>query len=159
MKTNSIIGIICIALSIIILILVHSHKDNSFSKPYQIKPQRIEKNIDSKIAPIKKNYIEVVAKITAYTPGKESCGKHANGRTSINQNAWVMDGVAVDPKAIPYGTKIWIDGIGLKEADDTGSAMRSAWRNNRMVHIDVRMPTVWAAKQWGVRYKHIKVYL
>ena len=46
----------------------------------------------------------VRAKVTAYEPGRRSCGKYANGKTSIGQNAWIMDGVAADPRAIPYGT-------------------------------------------------------
>lgn len=100
----------------------------------------------------------VRAKVTAYEPGRRSCGKFANGKTSIGHNAWNMDGVATDPKAIPYGVYCDVPGIGIREVDDTGSAMRKSWRRYGRYHIDVRMPYYYQAKRWGVKYLDVKLY-
>jgi len=99
----------------------------------------------------------VTAKVTAYTPGKESCGKYANGKTSIGRNAWRMIGVATAPKAIPYGTVIDIPGVGKRIVDDTGGAMRQNARRG-IYHIDLRMQYVYQCKKWGVRWMKVKLY-
>lgn len=52
--------------------------------------------------------------------------------------------IAVDPSVIPLGTKLYIPGVGIVRAEDTGGAIRG----NR---IDVCLPTEAAARQWGVR--------
>jgi 3D (Asp-Asp-Asp) domain-containing protein len=90
----------------------------------------------------------VVAKVTAYEPSAVSCGSSADGKTSTLRSAWRMDGCAVAPEAIPYGTLVWIPGIGWRLADDTGSAMKRSWKKG-MYHIDVRMGTVSQCRRWG----------
>jgi 3D (Asp-Asp-Asp) domain-containing protein len=101
----------------------------------------------------------VVAKVTGYTPGEESCGKFADGFTSTGANAWALWGVAADPKALPYGTLIYIPGVGYREVDDTGSAMRDAWRKEGKVHIDLRFSQVKDALQWGVRNLQVHIFI
>ncbi|MHC4713964.1 MAG: hypothetical protein ACYTAN_11955 [Planctomycetota bacterium] len=100
----------------------------------------------------------VRAKVTAYDPSRRSCGRFADGKTSIGQNAWVMDGVASDPRVVPYGTYVVIPGAGGRTVDDTGSAMRRSWRRYRRVHLDLRMKYPYQAKRWGVKYLDIKLY-
>jgi 3D (Asp-Asp-Asp) domain-containing protein len=100
----------------------------------------------------------VRAKVTAYEPSARCCGEYANGRTSIGQSAWIMDGVAADPRAIPYGTYCVVPGVGGKTVDDTGGAMRDSWRAKGRYHIDVRMPYYSQAKRWGVKYLDIQLY-
>ena len=127
LRIKNVLALVCFILTFIILVLVQHSREYHNTPQIQTIPQIQKKPVKKPVKVIKqKEYIELYAKITAYTPGKESCGKHANGRTSINKNAWKMDGIAVDPKAIPYGTKVWIDGIGFKEADDTGGAIVGA---------------------------------
>ncbi len=100
----------------------------------------------------------VRAKVTAYDPSRRSCGRFADGKTSIGESAWVMDGVASDPLAIPYGTYVVIPGVGGRTVDDTGSAMRTSWRRYRRFHLDVRVHYPYQAKQWGVKYLDVKLY-
>ncbi|MBI5366431.1 MAG: 3D domain-containing protein [Planctomycetes bacterium] len=100
----------------------------------------------------------VTAKVTAYDPSYRCCGDSADGRTSIMDDAWIMDGVAVDPRAIPYRTLLLVPGVGFREADDTGSAMRQSWERESVYHIDVRMPYFEQAREWGVKYLQIKLY-
>lgn len=69
-----------------------------------------------------------------------------------------MDGVAADPAVLPYRTLVWVPGIGWREVDDTGGAMKASWRRERTVHIDVRMPYFYQARRWGVRHLPIRLY-
>ena len=77
--------------------------------------------------------------ITAYTLGEGS----GTGRTSIGLVPY--EGiVAVDPRVIPYYTKLYIPGYGIAMAGDTGGAIRG----NR---LDVFMHDWHRAIQWGRR--------
>lgn len=91
------------------------------------------------------------AKLTAYEPSRLSCGEFADGVTSTGRNAMVPDGVAVAPEVIPYGSLLFIPGIGFRRADDTGGAMVTAWRRRRQVHVDIRMRTIPECREWGVK--------
>ncbi|GAB6172578.1 3D domain-containing protein [Paradesulfitobacterium aromaticivorans] len=53
--------------------------------------------------------------------------------------------VAVDPRVIPLGSKVYVDGYGQAEALDVGGAIKG----NR---IDLYMDSEEAARSWGVRY-------
>ena len=93
------------------------------------------------------------AKVTAYCPCEQCCGKYADGRTSTGKDAWRTRGVAVDPKRIPYGSKVTIPGAGTFIADDTGGAMRNA----KMIHIDLRFNNHVEALAWGVQHMEVVV--
>lgn len=73
----------------------------------------------------------------------------ASGRKAV----WNPDGystIAVDPKVIPYGTKLFVQGYGFAIAADTGTAIKG----NK---IDVYFNTYRQACDWGA--KHVKVYI
>ena len=99
----------------------------------------------------------VSARVTAYDPTGCCCGHSADGRTSVHDNAWVMDGVAADPEAIPYRTRLWIPGAGWREVDDTGSAMKQSWREGK-VQVDLRVPSHGEARRWGSRQLALSLY-
>lgn len=85
---------------------------------------------------------------SAYTPGPESCGVYADGYTATGKKAGYGI-VAVDPRVIPLGTKLFIDGYGFAVAEDVGSAIKG----NR---IDLCYETVREALLFGRR--KVKVY-
>jgi 3D (Asp-Asp-Asp) domain-containing protein len=93
--------------------------------------------------------------LTAYTAGHESTGKRPEdvgyGITSSGET--VADGVtiAVDPHVIPIGSRVYIEGIGYRIAQDTGSAIKGH-------RIDVYMNDLEAARQFGIK-KHVRVQL
>lgn len=67
------------------------------------------------------------AECTAYTAGYESTGKTpehpAYGLTASGQQ--VRKGiVAADTNVLPFGTKLYIDGLGIFEVQDTGSDIK-----------------------------------
>lgn len=68
-----------------------------------------------------KEAIQMVA--TAYYPGPESTGRYADGVTATGMRAG-HGVVAVDPRVIPLGTRLYIPGYGLAVAGDVGSAIK-----------------------------------
>ena len=102
------------------------------------------------------SYQVIRMKATAYYPGKEYCGKFADGKTSISRDAWNTFGVAADPKLLPYRTRIEIPGIGTRMVDDTGGAMRQSAKKG-IYHIDIRMHSYQEAKNFGVKWLNVKI--
>ncbi|MEK3886770.1 3D domain-containing protein [Bacillus sp. FSL K6-3431] len=101
-------------------------------------------------APKKATYKTMTVKATAYTAGCKGCsGITATGiNLKKNPNAKV---ISVDPKMIPLGTKVYVEGYGEAIAGDTGGAIKGK-------KIDLHMPTKKKALNWGVKTVKIKVY-
>lgn len=106
----------------------------------------------------KLNYTNVLnVKATAYTadcdpngvPDDPYMGRTATG-TWAKRNPNGYSTIAVDPRVIPLGTKVYVEGYGLAIAEDVGSAIKG----NR---VDVFMNTYSQTISWGVRY--VKVYI
>jgi uncharacterized protein YabE (DUF348 family)/3D (Asp-Asp-Asp) domain-containing protein len=66
--------------------------------------------------------------LTAYSAGVSSTGKGAGhpqyGVTSSGARVTEGRTIAVDPKVIPIGWWVYIDGLGFRRAEDTGSAVK-----------------------------------
>lgn len=92
---------------------------------------------------------EMTVTATAYTAYCTGCsGTTAIGidlRTNPNQRV-----IAVDPRVIPLGTKVWVEGYGEAIAGDTGGAIKG----NK---IDVFIPSQENALAWGVKTVKIKI--
>ncbi len=95
----------------------------------------------------------MICKLTAYGPGYESTGKRPGDPgymvTASGKLATPKRTIAVDPKLIPLGSLVYIDGIGYRVAEDIGGAVKGE-------HIDVYFPSDNEAVQFGVR-RHVKV--
>lgn len=87
-------------------------------------------------------------KLTAYCPCYKCCRK-TDGITVTGTRATAGRTIAVDPRQIPYGTKVIIDGH-TYVAEDCGGGIRG----NR---IDVFFETHQEALNFGVQYKNIKI--
>lgn len=85
---------------------------------------------------------KVSAKATAYTDSL-SFGITASG-TRVKRNADGYSSVAVDPRVIPLGTKLYIPGYGYGIAEDTGGAIKG----NR---VDLFFNSESDCYNWGVR--------
>ncbi len=95
------------------------------------------------------------ATLTAYTAGYESTGKTPShpeyGITASGAKVKANHTIAVDPKLIPLGTLVYIEGLGIRKAEDIGSAIKGT-------KIDVYIPDLEEARQFGVK-KNVKVYV
>ena len=98
----------------------------------------------------------VQARVTAYAPLDNKSGICAEGDPTITATgAKVRRGIiAVDPKKIPYGTKVYIPGYGEAIAEDTGGALR----NYDGIAIDILVDTYEEAMQWGKKYMEVTIY-
>lgn len=86
---------------------------------------------------------------TAFTANCRGCsGVTSTGfNLKKNPNAKI---IAVDPKIIPLGTKVWVEGYGEAIAADKGGSIRG----NK---IDVFMPSNSKAYSWGRRTVTVKI--
>lgn len=93
--------------------------------------------------------------LTAYTAGYESTGKRPGdpdyGITSTGAVARQGVTIAVDPRVIPYGSRVFIPGLGWRVAQDTGGAIVGH-------RIDVFFTNLSDALQFGVR-RDVPVYV
>ena len=92
---------------------------------------------------------EIYVSSTAYTANCNGCsGYTATGiNLRANPNAKV---IAVDPRVIPLGTKVYVEGYGYAIAADTGSAIKG-------FKIDVFFPSKSDAFRWGNKRVKIKI--
>jgi len=86
---------------------------------------------------------------TAYTPYCNGCNGYTATGVNIKDNPNLKI-IAVDPKVIPLGTKVYVDGYGYAVAADTGGSIKG-------YKIDVLFPTKAEAYKWGVRKVKIKI--
>ncbi|WP_337103121.1 ubiquitin-like domain-containing protein [Paenibacillus sp. YIM B09110] len=93
--------------------------------------------------------------LTAYSAGVESTGKDEShpqyGITASGTKVTEGRTIAVDPKVIPIGWWVFIEGIGFRRAEDTGSAIKG----NK---IDVYFGSQKTAEKFG-RKKGYTVYV
>jgi len=82
-------------------------------------------------------------KLTAYSGPQ---GGKAKAITATGTSARAGRTVAVDPQVIPLGSRIFIEGVGERIAEDVGSAIKG----NR---IDVYVPSVNDANRFGVKHR------
>lgn len=92
---------------------------------------------------------EFIVKATAYTASCGGCsGNTATGlNLHANPNAKV---IAVDPRVIPLGSKVYVDGYGYAVAADTGGAIKG-------YKIDVFLSSTAEAFRWGQRRVKVKI--
>ena len=92
---------------------------------------------------------EMYVVATAYTASCSGCsGTTATGiNLHVNSSAKV---IAVDPRVIPLGTKVWVEGYGYAVAADTGGAIKG----NK---IDVFIASKAEAYRWGRKTVKIKI--
>ncbi len=59
-----------------------------------------------------------------------------------------LQSAAVDPGVIPLGTQIYVDGVGVRTADDTGGAIVGD-------HVDIWEPTFGQCAAWGAQQRAV----
>lgn len=93
---------------------------------------------------------------TAYCSCKICCGSYSpevRGGVAHTATGTVPEEgrtIAVDPSVIPYGTKVYIDGMGIYTAEDCGGAIKGN-------HIDVYFGTHEGAKIFGTQRLYVTI--
>lgn len=107
----------------------------------EILISELEENVISLSERIKKedsvkNIVTYAGKftITSYCSCEKCCGEWAKNRPMLENREIVITSsgsiaeqgitIAVDPDVIPYGTKLYIEGIGIRVAQDTGKVIK-----------------------------------
>ncbi|MED3564383.1 3D domain-containing protein [Bacillus xiapuensis] len=116
----------------------HGKKKKSVSKKKYVKKNRA----------LKKSRVLKV-KATAYTAKCKGCsGITATGiNLKANPKAKV---ISVDPKIIPLGSKVYVEGYGYAVAGDTGGAIKGH-------RIDVFVPSKTKAVNWGRKQVNVTI--
>ncbi|MGO8702428.1 MAG: 3D domain-containing protein [Candidatus Brocadiia bacterium] len=90
-------------------------------------------------------------RVTAYSACVACCGK-SDGITADGTYAPGFKGVLVSaPKDIPFGTKLWVQGVGLVEVHDRGGAIKGR-------RVELFFQTYREALQWGVQKRQVWVW-
>ena len=93
---------------------------------------------------------EITVSASAYTAGCNGCSGITSTGINLKKNPGLKV-IAVDPRVIPLGSKVYVEGYGYAIAGDTGGAIKG----NK---IDVFIPTKSAALKWGRKTVKIKVF-
>lgn len=119
-------------------------------KAVATKKAAAKKTTTNKTSSKKAAYKTMTVKATAYTAGCKGCSGITATGINLKKNPKAKV-ISVDPKVIPLGTKVYVEGYGEAIAGDTGGAVKG----NK---IDLHMPTKKNALNWGVKTVKIKVY-
>lgn len=92
---------------------------------------------------------EFYVSATAYTAYCSGCSGITKTGINLRKNP-NLKVIAVDPRVIPLGTKVYVEGYGYAIAGDTGSAIKG----NK---IDVFFPKQSQALNWGRKKVKIKI--
>ena len=93
---------------------------------------------------------EITVSASAYTAGCNGCSGITSTGINLKKNPGLKV-IAVDPRVIPLGSKVYVEGYGYAIAGDTGGAIKG----NK---IDVFIPTKSGALNWGRKTVKIKVF-
>lgn len=89
--------------------------------------------------------------ITKYVPRSEAYGKFNDGFTATMTKADPKNRiVAVDPKLIPYGSWLWVEGLGWYRAEDCGGAIKG-------FRLDILTATEKDAMEYGKQDRFVIV--
>jgi 3D (Asp-Asp-Asp) domain-containing protein len=94
-------------------------------------------------------------RVAAYCPCPLCCGPMACGKTASGRSAY-RPGIAADWACFPAGTGVWVPGYGVGIVDDTGGALRRAWRERRELGMEVRFQDHDQARAWGVQWLEVR---
>lgn len=111
---------------------------------------KVSKTTAKKASTSNADYKTITVKATAYTASCKSCSGVTAIGLNLKKNPSVK-AISVDPRVIPLGTKVYVEGYGEAIAADTGGAIKGK-------KIDVFMPSKTKALNWGVKTVKVKIY-
>jgi 3D (Asp-Asp-Asp) domain-containing protein len=91
----------------------------------------------------------MICLVTGYCRCSTCCGK-TDGITASGHPARAEHTVAVDPRYVPLGTRLRLEGLGERVAEDTGGSIRGR-------RLDVFFPTHQQAQAFGRRWLKVEI--
>lgn len=133
------------------LVSVPKATENNEPEATQIVENSVEsvEKVKIEVETTEKTYTEKEMIITAYCPCEKCCGKN-DGITASGTKAKQGRTVAVDPRYIPYGTEVIIDGQ-TYIAEDCGGAIKGSNR------IDLFFSSHEQALSFGRQTKKVRI--
>jgi 3D (Asp-Asp-Asp) domain-containing protein len=129
--------------------LNHSEGGQVEVPPYYYAQSSTPKVVTIEARPVNYKFKLDDVQLTAYTAGFESTGKNPGepGYGITASGTTVSEGrtIAVDPAVIPLGWWVYIEGVGYRKAEDTGSAIKGKI-------IDVYIEDLNKANKFGRKY-------
>lgn len=104
----------------------------------------------STVAPTRGSSALRTFEATGYCSCIKCCGPNAKGITATGTKVQANRTIAVDPKVIPLGSKVKIEGLGTFTAEDTGSAVKGNI-------VDIYFGTHQEALNWGRRKVKVSI--
>lgn len=161
-KINVALTIYSLILTIILIVIlatnVKAEEDLIKYNKLPVKVETLEHNIDNTTKKENSEVLQLILNkksgktetmtITAYCPCRKCCGK-TDGITASNVKAVEGVTVAMD-KSIPFGTKVYIDGVGERIVQDRGGAITG----NR---IDLYFDSHEKALEFGRQTKQVTI--
>ena len=83
--------------------------------------------------------------VTAYAPGCGATGLTKAGTTPVSGHV-----IAADPAVLPLGSIVHIEGMGRRQVQDTGSAIRGR-------HLDIFFDDCAEARRWGRQQRAVRI--
>ncbi|MBT2575288.1 LysM peptidoglycan-binding domain-containing protein [Bacillus sp. ISL-51] len=123
---------------------VQKQQPKQEAKAVQTEQQPVQSNTDNQES---KKQLTMTA--TAYSANDGGISGVTATGVDLNKNPDAKV-IAVDPKVIPLGSKVYVEGYGVATAADTGGAIKG----NK---IDVFVAKKSDANNWGVRTVNVKV--
>ncbi len=131
-------------------------KSNSIhpKQKLKVKASAVKASTKAKTkTPSRANAANIVQEFTvsasAYTASCRGCSGITRTGLNLKKNPGLKV-IAVDPRVIKLGTKVYVEGYGYAVAGDIGSAIKGK-------KIDVFIPTKSAALRWGRKNVKIKI--
>jgi len=121
--------------------------DGKEAKKKELSRKVIEKPVDKVVA--NGTQIEYNGKLYSRKLVVKAYSYTGGGTTAMGTRARVGE-IAVDPRVIPLGTNVYIEGVGARRAEDTGGNIKGNT-------IDIYMNTLSECRRWGVRY--VTIYI
>lgn len=99
-----------------------THEDVVDAEELQVV-EAVDPQVESTVEYVEEDVYLGEFKLTGYCPCY-TCSGGWGTKTATGVRATEGITIAVDPKVIPYGTKVYIDGVGFRIAQDCGGAVK-----------------------------------
>lgn len=160
-KSKWILGVICLCLIfwvfVIFTIVIFANscnKNKAKQEPKQEQAEEQEEILDFKpditFIPEKTENKKIETfLITAYCPCHK-CSEGYGNMTATGKRAVEGRTIAVDPDVIEYGTRLYIDGVGYRTAEDCGALVKGK-------HIDIYFDSHDKVDAFGKKYAEVEI--